>query len=222
MTISEAYISFLTKVNQNYKSNNITASKDRFIRLYNEEQVRYIELILERKNDDEIRQINKFLTSKVLNTSTIQDTKFTFSLPDNFLDFSSAFSKVSTTNCKDIRVSLFEIKDFNTEQVLLDNNNKPSLSYREAPCYIGNESINIFTEGFNVDSVTLSYYRYPNNVDIEGYIHIGSNIASSNVDPEGDNAFINKVISGCAESFFRNYGDTTQVQINKDRIINNN
>ena len=39
MNIQEAYLRFLTKVNRNLSSNNITASKDiRF--LYNEEQIR--------------------------------------------------------------------------------------------------------------------------------------------------------------------------------------
>ena len=61
MNIQEAYLRFLTKVNKNLSSNNITASKDRFVLLYNEEQIRRVEYILDNKNDDEIREINTFL-----------------------------------------------------------------------------------------------------------------------------------------------------------------
>ena len=61
MNIQEAYLRFLIKVNKNLSSNNITASKDRFVLLYNEEQIRRVEYILDNKNDDEIREINTFL-----------------------------------------------------------------------------------------------------------------------------------------------------------------
>ena len=52
MNINDAYISFLIKVNQNLKSSNIAASKDRFVIIYNEEQVRRVDYILGKKNND--------------------------------------------------------------------------------------------------------------------------------------------------------------------------
>ena len=55
MDIQEAYLRFLTKVNKNLSSNNITASKDRFVLLYNEEQIRRVEYILQNKNCFSIR-----------------------------------------------------------------------------------------------------------------------------------------------------------------------
>lgn len=223
MTIQEAYIRFLTKVNQNLKSTNVVASKDRFILLYNEEQIRRIEYILDKKNDDEIREINNFLiTEPNISVTNILDNKFSLALPTNYLDLSSAYAKVSNSSCSDIRISLYEIKDFNSEEILADKNNAPSLKYREAPFYIGNSSLQIFTDGFSVDNAVITYYKYPQKVDIEGYIHVSNGAASRDINPEGSEAFINKVISGCAESFFRNYGDTNQIQINKDRVVNNN
>jgi len=222
MSIEEAYNQFLVKVNKNYKSSNVVASKDRFITLYNEEQVRRVEFALENKNDDSIRSIQQFLTTSTpLPATFIQGNKTSVSLPEDYLEFSSAYCTVSAGECDNIRLSLFEIKDFDTEEVLSDVNNSPSLSYREAPFYIGGDAIQVFTEGFTVNTATVTYYRYPRTVDISGYIHL-DNTASTNIGPEGDSAFINKVISMCAESFFRNYGDTNQVTINKDRIQNNN
>lgn len=221
MNIEAAYQSFLLKVNQNYKSSNVAASKDRFVILYNEEQVRRIEYILSKKSDDSIREIQNFLTTtKITTIGSTLGNKVTVPLPQDYLDLSSAYCTVKSKDCKGIRLSLFEIKDFDTEQILLDVNSSPSLAYREAPYYIGGDSLQVFTDNFTLESATLTYYRYPTTVDISGYIHL-DNSASTSIDPEGDDSFVNKVISMCAESFFRNYGDPQQLQINKDRIINN-
>lgn len=222
MNINDAYISFLIKVNQNLKSSNIAASKDRFVIIYNEEQVRRVDYILGKKNNDEIRDIQFLLKTETINTvnNTIGN-KVAITLPSDFLNLSSTYCTVKTETCKDIRLSLFEIKDFNSEEVLTDENNAPSLKYREAPYYIGSDSLQIFTKDFTVEKAVLTYYKYPRKVDISGYQKFDST-ASTDIDPEGDDAFVNKVISMSAESFYRNYGDPQQIQINKDRVINNN
>lgn len=221
MNIQEAYLRFLTKVNKNLSSNNVTASKDRFVLLYNEEQIRRVEHILDNKNDDEIREINTFLVSNnnLPVTSKINDREVV-ALPKDFLDLSSAYAHVKTAKCKNIRMSLFEIKDFDSEGYVLDANNGPSLEYRESPYYVGDNALQIYTDNFEIEQVHLSYYRFPRTINISGYIDINGN-ASTDIDPEGDDAFINKVISMCAESFFRNYGDANQLGIQRDRIINN-
>jgi hypothetical protein len=122
--------------------------------------------------------------------------------------------------CTEQRISLNEIKDFDREEFVVDNNNKPSWDYREAPYYIGNNDMNIFYDDFEVTKVFLSYYKYPTSVDMAGYIKAdGSSSRDSN--PQGSERFINKVINMCAESFARNYADTNSIAINKDRIITN-
>jgi len=221
MDIQEAYLRFLTKVNKNLSSNNVTASKDRFVLLYNEEQIRRVEYILENKNDDEIREINTFLVqnNNLPQTSQIDD-KAIVALPDDYLDLSSAYAYAKSADCEGIRLSLFEIKDFDSESYIFDPNNGPSLKWREAPFYVGARALNIITDNFEIERVHLSYYRHPRTIDISGYIDINGN-ASTDIDPEGDDAFVNKVISMCAESFFRNYGDANQFGIQRDRIINN-
>lgn len=221
MTIDSAYIQFLNKVNRNADSNNITASKDRFVTLYNEEQIRRMEGVFQDKNSDFIREIQQFLVTKNnLLPTTLLDTKATVLLPTDYFQLSSAYIFAETKKCKQIRVSLFEIKDLDTEQVLSDKHNEPSLRYREAPFYIGSDAIQVFTKDFKVSNATVTYYRYPRKVDMQGIIK-EDGTAGNNIDPEGDDAWVNRVISMCAESYFRNNGDTAQIQINKDRIVNN-
>lgn len=220
MNIEDGYIKFLTKVNRNLKSNNVTASKDRFILLYNEEQIRRVDFILENKNNDELREIEPFLGNANLTSLSTKGEIISASLPSDYLDLSSASCLVDSGKCVGERVSLNEIKDFDKEQVVTNENEKPSFEYREAPYYIGGGNINIFFDNFTVTEVILSYYKYPKPVDISGYIKTDGS-ASSDIDPEGSERFINKVINMCAESFARNYNDTNSITINKDRIVTN-
>ena len=222
MTIQEAYLLFLTKVNRNLKSNNVIASKDRFVLLYNEQQIRRIEYVLDRKNNDSIREAQHFLvTSNPLTVSSYINSKARLDLPVDYMDFSSAYAKVSGANCKGIKMSLWEIKDFDTEEIVDDDNNKPSLSYREAPFYVGDNSLQVFVGDFTLDHVIMTYYKYPQKVDMSGY-EKPDGTASVDINPEGDDAFVQKVINMCAESFFVNYGDANSAALNKDRVINNN
>lgn len=223
MTIQEAYTRFVLKVNKNLGTNNISADKGRFVLHYNEEQVRRVEFILDNKSNDSIREIQDLLTSNNnLQPSQIVNDRVLIKLPTDYLDLSSSYAYVKTDTCDGIRMSLFEIKDFNSEDITQDANNAPSIEYREAPYYIGNGKLQIFTGNkFTVERVHLSYYRYPRQVDIEGYRKIDGT-GSTNINPELDDAFQNKVISMCAEAFAGNTGDTNKVAIHKDKVVNNN
>ncbi len=222
MNVQEAYLRFLTKVNRNLSSNNIVASKDRFVLLYNEEQIRFLDYCLDFRNDEDIIDVEAFLEvdSNVQPLPAI-DNIVPLDLNDDWFEVSSAYAYVDTDECKGIRLSLFEIKNFDQEQLAIDANNAPSIRYREAPYYIGNNNLNVYTKDFTIDRGIVTYYRFPRPIDIEGYIKI-DDTASTDIDPEGTDWWVNKVISMCAESFFRNYGDANLVTINKDRIINNN
>lgn len=220
MTANEAYVRFLTKVNQNLKSNNVSAGKDRFVLLFNEEQQRLVDYTLDKKNEDYIRNIQKLLVTDTLPKLFEDNNKAIFDLPSNYYELSSAYAFGKKEGCSQDRISLFEIKDFDSEEIVTDENNKPDWDYRQAPYYIGEDKVKVFYEDFTVDSVYLTYYRKPRNIDLDGYIKIDGT-ASTNVDPEMDDDFTNRVISMCAESFFRNYPNPNSVTLNKDRIITN-
>jgi len=223
MNIQEAYLRFLTKVNRNLSSNNITASKDRFVFLYNEEQIRFLDYCLDQRNDDGLSDAEEFLVvdNNVQPTTSIGDiTPLDMSNID-WYEISSGYVYVKNKECKHIQLSLFEIKNFDQEEIVRDANNAPSLKYREAPYYVGNNNLNVYTKDFDIERGVITYYRFPKDIDIDGYVRIDGT-ASTNIDPEGTDWWVNQVISMCAESFFRNYSDVTGIEINKDRIINNN
>ena len=170
-------------------------------------------------NDEAISDVEEFLViDNNVQPLPAVDNIVPLDLDDDWFEVSSAFAYVKTDECKGIRMSLFEIKNFDQEQLAIDENNAPSLRYRQAPFYIGNNNLNVYTKDFDIERGVVTYYRFP--VDISGYI-IRWN-STYRYRPRGHRLRVNKIISMCAESFFRNYGDANLVTINKDRIITNN
>lgn len=219
MTVNEAYLQFLTKVNRNLGSNNIAADKPRFVMLYNENQVKRILQVISDGNDEDIREIQTFLkpNTELTFEKKIFDRVF-YLLPEDFLDFSSSYALADKNQCKNEKIDLIEIKDKNYTQVLSDNYNKPSFEYRETPIIVADSRLNVFISDFDITKVVLTYYRYPKSIDIDGYItDAGQN--SADVNPEGDKRFIDVVISMAATDYARNYGDVQAVQIGKDRSM---
>ena len=67
MSVEEAYHVFTEKVNRNSINDNIMVDRSRFISLFNEAQIRFVEWILEKRNEDDIRHIQRLMVcDKVL------------------------------------------------------------------------------------------------------------------------------------------------------------
>lgn len=223
MTIQDVYLQFLTKVNRNNKSNGLTADKQRFVLLYNENQIKRILQVISEGNDERIREIQMFLKpdTKLALDSKAKD-RVLYLLPEDYLDFSSSYALAEKKQCKNQTINLIEIKDKNYTQVLSDNFNKPSFDYREAPFVISDNKFNVFTaDDFTYSDVVITYYRYPKEVDIAGYLNLEGK-ASKDINPEGDKKFIDRVTSMAALDYSRNYQDIQGIQIAKDRVQTNN
>lgn len=222
MTIEEAYIKFTIKLNKNLNSNNITADPARFVITFNENLSKRLVDVLSTPNDKRLREIQYFLVNKeILPTNTTTTTESYFELPKDYLDYSSGDLVVKAESCPATRMDPIEIKDANYSEIIRDNYLEPSYEYRETSFIIADNKLKVFKKDFEIQKFLLNYYRYPKKVDIAGYTKIDGS-QSSSVDPEGDNKFLDKVISLTVEDFQRNYSDMQGVQISKDRIINNN
>ena len=109
MNVQEAYLRFLTKVNRNLSSNNIVASKDRFVLLYNEEQIRFLDYCLDFRNDEDIIDVEDFVADCYRQYSTVK--------PNDWFEVSSILSQTNV-----VGLSLFEIKNFD-HIIIIDANN---------------------------------------------------------------------------------------------------
>lgn len=75
----------------------------------------------------------------------------------------------------------------------------------------------MYKSGFEVDTVYLTYYRYPKEVDIEGYVKSdGSN--STDIDPELDDKLIGIILNMIEKQFALNESEYGRYQIDSNNV----
>lgn len=218
MNVQDAYLSFLEKVNQNNTNDNISADKGRFVTIYNEEQNRYVEWLIEKRNVSKVHDIQKILVKdKVLDFGSKKENVQNFLLPKNFFSFVNIKGFAGNGVCSNQPMLLFEVKPENVHELLADDNNKPSFEFRESFYTISSDSVNVYVENFSLEKLLLTYYRYPVQVDIAGYIKSNGK-ASKNIDPEFDDKVVDRIITACAKAFNVNNDNLQRFQLDRDRL----
>lgn len=219
MQAERGYEKFLMKVNENFETSKIAVDRGRFVILANESMNKMVENILDRKQNDEIRYIQKLLVKdkKILKESSTETADY-FPLPDNYFDFSSAYTKAQKDSCNNQKINLYEIKDDDSIEVLSDEFNKPSFIARETPFTFSSDKVTVFKEDFTNKELYLSYYRYPIQIRLldEDNPESGFNI---NYEFEFDNKFVDRIISMACSEFEIN-SENPKYQINKQQAIN--
>lgn len=99
-------------------------------------------------------------------------------LNPKYMFYLDGYALASKNNCQN-RV-LYINKDLAKHAdiaVLLSNSNyKPSFEYQEIPCTLTSNKLEVYSDGtFTISEIFLSYIRYPQKIDIEGYIDLDGN-----------------------------------------------
>jgi hypothetical protein len=188
--------------------------------MFNDIQNRYIEWILEKRNEDDIRDIQKILIiERPLVEVSSDESHYKFALPLDFFNFANITAIASTECCKDARLLVWEVKSEDVEEKLNDKHNEPTFNYRETFCYLTSNTIAVYRKDFDITKVLLSYYRYPVQVDIDGYINRLTQQPSSNIDPEFDDKVVNRILLAMAKEFAGINENTAGYQVAKDRLF---
>jgi hypothetical protein len=218
MKIAEAHLKFKQYTETNMTDSSIGSDKPRFIMLFRAAELRYIENVLDKRNEDEIRTISKLLVvDKVLGKVGDKETHSSFLLPKDYLEHAGAWAKASKDKCSD-RIKLFEIKSEDIEESFPDANSEPSFEYRESFYHSASDEFLVYRKDFKVDKVFLTYYRLPRKVDISGYIHL-DNTPSTDVDPELPDKAVEKILRIMAKELSINSGNPQQSQLDNARIV---
>lgn len=221
MLVEQAYEKFLIKVDDNFETSKIAVDRGRFVIAFNEQQNRYFEGVLDRGKDDEIRYIQKLLIKDYKIANPVKkETADHFKLPDNYFEFSSAYSKASTKNCSFQKIQLFEIKDANNQEILNDEFNKPSFIAREAPFNFSSDSLIIYKDNFTNEELYLSYYRYPNQISLIDPDNPESQFNEDNK-IDFDDKIVDRIINLTVSEIKINSNDQS-FQINKQQSISKN
>jgi len=219
MTIQETYLAFLQLVNRNATNNNVNVDLYRFVRIFNDMQNRFVEWKLDKRNDDSIRDIHLLLIPELpLEATGSTENTTRFELPSNFFDFANISAEASTDCCKD-RILVYEVKSEDTEELYNDKYSEPSFEWRESFGYLSEDTFTVFKKGFEIERILLTYYRYPRQVDIEGYPK-QDNTPSTNIDPEFEDAITNRILLAMAKEFSAINGDAQGYSLDKDRLFN--
>ena len=209
MTIQECYARALQKAELNLANGGDKLDLPRFVLLFNEQQNRYVRYALKKKNVDDIRYIQKLIVyNKKLNKlqAFTNPESYLYGIPNDFFDFVSISGSFKKGSCVSSDFGLWEIHHEDINELLMDENNKPSYDYRETFYTIGHDGINVYTGGFDVTRINLTYYRYPKEVDIAGYVRVDGS-ASSDIDPELDDKVVLMILDMVEKQHALNEGD---------------
>lgn len=221
MNITEAFLQFRQLVNRNNTNNNVSVDKPRFIQMFNDIQNRYLDfLISNKRGDDSIRRAGIFHNTESLQlVSSNENHRNIYKLPSDYFDLSNLEILCTKGNCKKQGLHTFEVKTEDLQELLNDKFSEPSFEYRETFYHIsGDSAISIYKKDFSIDSVNLLYYRYPKNVDIEGYIKSDES-NSTNINPEWEDRDVSKILMAMSSEFSAINSDQTGYTFAKDRLF---
>jgi hypothetical protein len=92
-------------------------------------------------------------------------------LEPNYMFYVDSYITADKDACKNRLVAVTQVASHADVQLLLNNNNyKPSFEYQETFCTLSDNKQEIYTDGtFTPVGVYISYLRYPQKIDVEGY-----------------------------------------------------
>lgn len=221
MTITEAYIRYVDLVNKNATNNNLSVDLPRFILSFNSSTIRYVERVLNKRNEDEIRNISLLLNVEYpLTYLSTEDNYERFTIPKDFFSLSNVHVYATKEKCKSQRLQTTEAKSENIEELIFDESNCPSFDYRETFYTLSKNEVVVYKKDFDITEVTLTYYRYPKKVDIAGYINLDGK-KSKDIHPELDDKVVLSILNAMAKEYSASNGDVYQYQIDKDKYVSN-
>lgn len=220
MKAETIYQKLLEKSNKNFTNGTIALDRARGVYLFNEEQNKFVEWTLKKRNNTSIEDIQILLTTQALKIKESGSNYTTFSLPDNYFSFANIEVTASCGNCTAVKLLPIQTKTENLHELIFDEDNKPSIKYRETLYTIEDNSIKVYKDDFNIDSLKLKFYRYPKQYNVAGFI-TEENTNSFDSDPEFDDKIIDRIISMCATSFDINNENLNKVQFDINRVNSN-
>ena len=204
ITTEQAFIKFQIKINETYESSKIGIDRGRFVIIFNEAQNKMVEFILNKKGTDDYTYVQNILVpNKEIPRETSISNADVFLMPEDLLNFSSAYSTATKGKCEDVKISLFDIKDDNKTEILQDEFNKASFIAREAPLSMGDNKFFLYKDKFTHNKLFLSYYRYPKQIKLLDPDNPESDFDPS-INPEFDSLLLDRILSMASSEFEAN------------------
>lgn len=219
MTTLELYLEFVTKVNKLGTYENRYFSPDKFVLLWNDQQDRWLEHSLGKKEDSNELQDLQFLYVEDDPVSKIdsKDRYNRYTIPDYY-----SIAKVYAKGKKDTCISDLLVRPLkhpaNLEEIWNDWCNEPNWEYRETLYNVSDDKLLVYKKGFDIDTVFISYWRSLKPIDIEGYEKLDGTI-STTINPELiSSIYLRQILDLVIAEFYRITPTQTGLEYAKDRI----
>ena len=219
MKITKLYYDFLLLVEKNATNNNLNVDISRFVSLFNFTVIKYQSYLLEKRNEDAIRELSPFLKREYLKEVEKRPHLNIYSLPKDYFNFSNLDVRASKGAWKKQKLLVWEVKTENLEELLEDKNNKPDFYSRETSYHLSEGGVDIYKGDFEIDTVEMLYYRQVKPVDIKGYIKIEDGSDSQDIDTELLEESHPRVLTAMAKLFAVNQGDTNAYQMQNAQLF---
>lgn len=220
MRIEDCYLKSLQKAEENATNGGIKMDRARFIQMFNSEQIRLVRSFLDLRNDNRIKHIQRLMVySRELERKSSFDKpkSVSFSFPDDYLEFVNVDGIFTKGECEVADFAMWETKNEDIQELIADEFNKPNFEYRETFYTIGEDSVRVYVSDFDVKSLNMTYYRYPKNVDIEGYIKYDGT-QSTSIDPELDDRLVEQILNMVEKQFGLNESEYTRYSLDADNV----
>lgn len=220
MTSQEAYVTFLLLANKLTSNDNINIDIGRFVLLYNKAARVWLEQrVRKTKSNQKIDEIQQLVVKDVALT-IINSTQnyINFELPEDWFDHIGGYAVCTRGTCTGNIVNADQVKNDEKRLILFDDNWRPNFDFEWLPIAIGEGSIQVYFKDFIVDGFYIDYFKYPKNIDIEGYIKADNTTQSTNIDPELDDIYVNEIIDLVVADVSRIYQNNEKMQLDLNRI----
>jgi hypothetical protein len=138
----------------------------------------------------------------------------------NYMFYVNSTCVAKKQDCtKNLTIDLVKQGDLNN--MYLDANFSPSFEWRSTLATIGNDKLYVYTAGeFTIEGVYLTYLRYPNSIDIEGYTKLDGTV-SNNVNCELPQYAKGDIVDLAVKFAAQSNDNQAQAMYAEDRLVKN-
>jgi len=219
VTSLEAYVSFLNLANKLASNDDINIDKGQFVLLYNKNAKVWLSSRVRRdRATQKIDELQQLINENVkLVISGVYNDHVDFKLPDDWFDNISAYAVCSQGSCKGRVINGDQVKNEEKRLILFDENWRPDFDFEWLPITVGQDKLQAFYKDFTIDDLYIDYYRYPKDIDIQGYTHVNGT-SSVDINPDIDDVYVNEIIDLVVADVSRIYQNNEKVQLDLNRI----
>lgn len=144
-------------------------------------------------------------------------------LPEDYLWYKRLSVKCYTKECSNGReIKSTFVEEANVPEYLADKAWEPSFKWEQCFHTLINNKVRVYkTKDFSVRDLDIMYYRKPVKMDIAGYTHENGSL-SRDVDLEFKDDVAELIIDSAAAIIAGDIESANQIQINSQRVENNN